>query len=137
MHRSSGLQPPSVQWCPMTKALRRPLIATFMLIAGLAGSGAAFAGLPGDRPDAQGGQQAQATPRPTHAVRGVVKSIDATSLVIKSSRRKPNGLVFVLNSSTLREGTIAVGSTISVRYQIEGDTLVATAVTARTDHAVR
>jgi hypothetical protein len=93
--------------------MRHP-ITTLVLVGGLAGSTVALA----------------AAPR-THAVRGVVSKVDARSLVIMRTHRKPSDVFFSLTPSTLREGTIAVGSTVYVRYRIEGDTLVATAVVAR------
>jgi hypothetical protein len=65
----------------------------------------------------------------SHAVRGVVKSLDASSLVITRPARRVGDLTFVFMPSTLRGGTIAVGSTVSVRYRKEGDTLIAVAVT--------
>ena len=63
----------------------------------------------------------------THATRGVVKSIDATTLVI--SRPKDRGdITFKLNSMTQRDGKIVVGSTIAVRYREEGKDHIATAI---------
>ena len=41
---------------------------------------------------------------------------------------KSREMTFVLNPSTHREGTIEVGSTVSVRYQEEGKTHVASAL---------
>jgi hypothetical protein len=68
-----------------------------------------------------------------HAVRGVVKDLTDNSLTIARASRKANRLTFVLNASTTRSGTITVGSLVSVRYRLNGDTRVATAVTARAD----
>jgi hypothetical protein len=65
----------------------------------------------------------------THATTGVVKSIDATSLVVTRSG-KAGDLTFVLSPSTQREGSVGVGSSVEVRYRAEGKTLIATAVTA-------
>ena len=110
--------------------MRHPL-TTFVLVGGLAGSTVAFAA-PGE---ADGGQVAQltlATWTRTHAVRGVVSKVDARSLVITRTRKKPSDLSFSLTPSTLREGTIAVGATVYVRYRTEGDRFVATAVVVRT-----
>lgn len=70
---------------------------------------------------------------PSHAMRGIVKSVSESSLVIVRSRRRAGEMTFVLNSETEREGTIAVGSTVSVRYRPEGSTLVATAVSAHAE----
>jgi hypothetical protein len=69
-------------------------------------------------------------PKGTHAVRGVVKSIAPTLLVITRSTQHPSDLALVLTQSTLQTGTIAVGSEVSVRYRIEGRRLVAAAVVA-------
>ncbi len=101
-------------------------ITTLVLIADMAGSTAA-----GGPVGAQFVEQTPTMQAASHAVRGTVKSISATSLVITSSRRKGGELTFVLNSSTLREGTIAAGVTVSVRYRTDGNTLLATAVTTR------
>ena len=65
----------------------------------------------------------------THAVRGLVKSVTTTALVLSRSSKKASDLVFALSASTVRAGTIEVGSTVSVRYRKEGKTLVAMAVT--------
>lgn len=65
---------------------------------------------------------------PTHATRGVVKSVDDNMLVITRSGKKPEEMSFTLNASTHREGTVAVGAPVSVRYQESGKTHVATAV---------
>lgn len=69
---------------------------------------------------------------PSHAVRGIVKSVNDSSLVIIASRRRGE-MTFVLGPGTEREGTIAVGSTVSIRYRPEGSTLVATAVSAHAE----
>ena len=66
-----------------------------------------------------------------HAVRGVVTKIQDTSLVLRTSTSKPIDLWFVLTPSTLRDGPIAIGSTVAVRYRIEGNSRVALAVTVR------
>lgn len=66
-----------------------------------------------------------------HSVRGVIKSIDASSLMLSGSGKKAAETHFVLNQSTQREGTLAVGSTVSVRYHEDGGSKVATAVVAQ------
>ncbi len=101
-------------------------ITTLVLMAAVAGSTAA-----GGSIGVLFAEQTPTTQAASHAVRGTVKSVSATSLVITRSHRKRSELAFVLNSSTLREGTIAAGVTVSVRYRTEGDTLLATAVTTR------
>lgn len=66
-----------------------------------------------------------------HATTGVVKSIDEKTLVITRPGKKGHEMTFALNPSTQREGTVAVGSTVSVRYQEEGKTHVASALMVR------
>ncbi len=62
-----------------------------------------------------------------HATRGVVKSIDETTLVISRPRNRGD-ITFKLNSMTQRDGKIVVGSTIAVRYREEGKDHIATAI---------
>jgi hypothetical protein len=66
----------------------------------------------------------------THSVRGIVKSVDASTLVISRSGRRPADLTFALCGSTVREGQIAIGRLVSIRYVMNGDTRMATAVSA-------
>jgi len=66
-----------------------------------------------------------------YATRGVVKSVDATSLVITRSAMKRNDMVFVLNPATQREGDVAIGSMVEVRYRTEKKQQVATAIRVR------
>jgi hypothetical protein len=75
--------------------------------------------------------QKSVAPMPTHAVRGVVKSIGKSSLVITGSGKRAGEMTFVLGPSTHREGELTVGATVSVRYRLEGPTLMATAVSAQ------
>src|SRR4051794_35006672 len=52
----------------------------------------------------------------SHAVRGVVKSVTVSSLVVSRPGRSRGGdLTFVLTPSTDRDGTLVAGATISVR----------------------
>jgi hypothetical protein len=67
----------------------------------------------------------------THATSGVVKTIDASTLVITRTSKAHREMTFVLNTSTHREGTIAVGTPVSVRYREDGKTYVATAVSVQ------
>jgi hypothetical protein len=64
----------------------------------------------------------------THATTGVVESVDATSLVITRSALTRKNMAFVLNSATEREGHLAVGSRVEVRYRTDEKQQVATAV---------
>jgi hypothetical protein len=73
----------------------------------------------------------------THSVQGIVKSVDASTLVIARSRRRPTDLAFALCGSTIREGQIAIGRLVSIRYVIDGDTRIATAVSAHPESTGR
>ena len=64
-----------------------------------------------------------------HATSGVVKSVSDTSLVISKSATKGPETTFVVNASTQKEGNVAVGSMVDVRYHDEGKEKIATAVT--------
>jgi hypothetical protein len=66
----------------------------------------------------------------THSAQGVVKSVDASSLVITKSGKKGGEMSFKLDSATQREGSIATGSPVSIRYRMDGSSMVATAVNA-------
>jgi len=73
---------------------------------------------------------AKSTVAATHATTGIVKSMDDTSLVITRPGKKGEEM-FVLNPSTQKDGTVAVGSSVSVRYRTEGKNHVATAIMAQ------
>ena len=107
----------------------RHTIAACMVLGVLAASPSAFAAPRRESTGAQAAKSSSAAHPANHAVRGVVKSVDASSLVITRSGKKAETLSFIVDPATLQEGTIAVGSTVSVRYRTEGKTLVATAVT--------
>jgi hypothetical protein len=62
----------------------------------------------------------------THSVRGVVKSVDANTLVVERAGKNKKELTFALDSSTHRSGDIAVGSTVSVRYTGDASKMMAT-----------
>jgi hypothetical protein len=79
---------------------------------------------------AQRSEMSAAAPGPTaaiHATRGVVKAIDDTALVVSRPRNRGD-ITFKVSSTTLRDGKIVVGSTVSVRYREDGKTHVATAI---------
>jgi hypothetical protein len=63
-----------------------------------------------------------------HATKGVVKSVDATTLVVSRSRQYGHEITFVLNPSTQQAGKVTVGSTVEVRYRTEGKQNIATVV---------
>jgi hypothetical protein len=66
----------------------------------------------------------------THSVQGVVKSVDASSLVITKSGKNGGEMSFKLDPSTHRDGSISTGSPVSIRYRMDGSSRVATAVNA-------
>jgi hypothetical protein len=71
---------------------------------------------------------------PTHSIRGVVKSISTFYVVIVTgSGKKAREMTFVLGPSTEKDGEIAIGTTVSIRYRQEGHALVPTAVLAQPD----
>jgi uncharacterized protein DUF5666 len=64
----------------------------------------------------------------SHATTGVVKSIDDTTLVITKHGKQSSAMTFVIDPSTQREGSIQVGSSVSVRYHADGKKLIASAI---------
>ena len=71
---------------------------------------------------------------PTHAIKGIVKSISAFYLaIVTGSGKKAHEVTLALNPDTERDGEITIGATVSVRYRMEGRTFVATAVAAHAD----
>jgi hypothetical protein len=98
------------------------------MVAGvLALSPVAFAATAGQKSSSTAKHSSSASTA-SHAVKGVVKSMDDSSLVVTASGKKATDMTFVLNASTTKEGTPAVGSTVSVRYKTEAGKMVATAV---------
>jgi hypothetical protein len=72
----------------------------------------------------------------THSTTGTVKSIDSNTLVISKPGKKGADMTFTVNGSTQKDGTVAVGSNVTVRYQNEGKTMVATAISERAGKAM-
>ena len=64
-----------------------------------------------------------------------MKSVDASSLVITTSGKKGGDMSFKLDSTTQKEGSIASGSPVSIRYRMDGSSMVATAVNAEAPKA--
>jgi uncharacterized protein DUF5666 len=67
----------------------------------------------------------------THSTSGTVKSIDANTLVISKPGKKGADMTFTVNTSTQKDSNVGPGSMVTVRYQQEGKTMVATAITER------
>ncbi len=66
----------------------------------------------------------------THSTTGTVKSIDSSTLVITKPGKKGD-MTFTVNGSTMKDGTVGVGSNVTVRYQTEGKSMVATAISEK------
>jgi hypothetical protein len=66
---------------------------------------------------------------PDHAVSGVVRAVDGHRLVIRRAGKTPVEMTFGVDASTVREGAIAVGATVEVRFR-DGHPAVATAILA-------
>jgi hypothetical protein len=106
-----------------TAALAAAVIAT--PIAGLAATRQAPAAA---KKEATSGTSGTAKAAPTHATKGVVKSVDDATLVITRHGKKPEDMTFTMNANTHKEGAVAVGAPVSVRYQENGTSHIATAV---------
>ena len=106
-----------------TAALAAAVIA--MPIAGLAATRQAA---PAAKKEATHGTSGTAKAAPTHATKGVVKSVDDSTLVITRHGKKPEDMTFTMDANTHKEGAVAVGSPVSVRYHENGTSHIATAV---------
>jgi hypothetical protein len=113
----------------------RITVTALMLAGGLVASGVAFA-QPAKPASSAAATPAAAKPAAaTHSVQGVVKSVDTSSLVITRSGKKGGEMSFKLDPSTQRDGSIAVGSPVSIRYRMDGSSMVATAMKAEAPKA--
>jgi hypothetical protein len=67
-----------------------------------------------------------------HTAQGVVKSMDASSLVLteKMGKKPAKDVQFVLDASTKKEGNVAVGSSVHVTYHDDGSQHIATDIKA-------
>jgi hypothetical protein len=72
---------------------------------------------------------------PDHSVSGVVKFVDRTRLVITRAGKTPVEMTFTVNASTLREGVIAVGAKVQVRFRGDEHPAIATAILATGAHS--
>src|SRR5262245_5929910 len=69
--------------------------------------------------------------KPTHAVRGVVKSINSSSLVLTvGSGKNARTMNFALTTSTRVEGDPGIGTIVAIRYRVDHRSFIATAVSA-------
>jgi hypothetical protein len=121
-----GMQPPRLKEGPM-KNVR----TTAMAIAWLA----VMPGLCLAAPSAGVSSQAKSASatkgkhEATHATRGVVKTVNDTTLVLTRTAGTGHEMAFVLDPATERVGTMEVGSTVDVRYHTKSKQHIATAVT--------
>jgi hypothetical protein len=114
----------------------RYTLTALMLAGVLATSGIAFAQASKQASnDAVKPAAAKPAAAATHSVQGVVKSVDTSSLVITKSGKKGGEMTFKLDSTTQRDGSITTGQPVSVRYRMDGSSMVATAVNAEAPKA--
>ena len=100
-------------------------LAALLLIATAIGASAqTTSGTPGGAATPRHAVSAQLA---THSTRGVVETVDAARLVIRDPRHTRQ-TTFVLNAQTERQGRIAAGVSVTVRYRTEKGANVATAV---------
>jgi hypothetical protein len=78
--------------------------------------------------------QTSTSPVPTHAVRGIVKSISTFYLVaVAGAGKKAHQMTFLLNPATERDGDLSIGATVSIRYRVEHGRFITTAVSREPD----
>jgi len=66
-----------------------------------------------------------------HSTTGTVKSVDGMSLVITRPSGAVKEMTFTINDSTKKQGALAAGAKVEVRYKTEGKQNIATAVTVQ------
>jgi hypothetical protein len=101
----------------------RYIARTLVLVVALAVAGSAFAAVP------QASASKKTAAPASHTVKGTVKSLDNSSLVLTT--KKGGDMTFAVDTTTAKQGTPAVGSDVSVKYHTEGKTMMATAITAQ------
>jgi hypothetical protein len=116
--------------------MRKRPVAVVLLGALLAVPALSSASIPQSTSSSHSGSQTTkpAPPKPAavvHSTRGVVKSVDDTSMVVTLPSGKVKEMTFALNPSTERKGTVAVGATVQVRYKTEGTQQIATAISVQ------
>jgi hypothetical protein len=111
----------------MTALSRVRSTLTLALLVAPPAVGSGTAALQASVREATNDSAAEAARHVVHTTRGVVKSVGSDAIVV--ARPKGRGdITFRLRSSAHRNGTIAVGAVVSVRYEDEGDAHVALAV---------
>ena len=108
----------------------RHIVRSLAVLAVLAVAGSAFAAPQAASKSSAPQTAAKKAPTPaSHTVKGTVKSLDNSTLVI--STKKSGDMTFAVDSATAKAGSPAVGSDVSVKYHTEGKTMMATAITAQ------
>ena len=74
--------------------------------------------------------KAVSTPK-AHEATGVVKSVNATSLVIARGGSNGKPMAFDISPSATREGVPEIGSSVSIRYHEDGKKNVATDIAVK------
>ena len=123
----------------MRNILTTATLAAVLFAAPAIGFAAPQAGSSTAKPTASSGKPAaSSSAKPAakatianHSTTGTVKSVDASTLVITHSGKKAEDMTFTVNASTQKEGDVAVGAPVSVRYHDEGGTHVAAAIVAK------
>jgi hypothetical protein len=65
----------------------------------------------------------------THVTKGVVKTVDPSSLVIaRGSGKNEKDMTFALDASTQRPSDLGIGSQVEVHYKTAGKTMTAVSV---------
>jgi hypothetical protein len=106
----------------------RYIARTLVLAVALAVAGSAFAAVP------QASASSKKTTAPaSHTVKGTVKSLDDSSLVLTT---KKGDMTFAVDPAAAKRGSPAVHSDVSVKYHTEGKTMMATAITAQSTKQV-
>ena len=109
------------------KMIRNSAFLIGMLVA-VPAMGFAQTKAPAAKTATKAAKPAKAAKAAVSATKGVVKSMDATSLVITAAGKD---MTFVVNAATQKTGTAAVGSNVQVRYTTEGKVMTATAVSVQ------
>ena len=66
-----------------------------------------------------------------HVTTGTVKSMDDKTLVLTRNNKKHSDMAFELSPSVAKQGAVAVGSKVSIRYHENGGKHMASAITAQ------
>jgi hypothetical protein len=107
----------------------RDIARALVLVVGLAVAANAFAASKAAPANSAPQAAKKTSTASTHTVKGTVKSIDNSTLVL--TPKKGSEMTFALDTNTTRQGAPAAGSDVSVKYHTEGKTMMATAITAQ------